>query len=69
MENNDKSEWSMGGKWTQPWPNHFGMSPHVNVDDFDAVHLEMIFQDMMACDDEDDTTQAQGMLRNIGINI
>jgi hypothetical protein len=63
MSSKDPNLWNISHSWTQPWRgSHW-------TDELDQMQLIMIAMDLMECEvEDDDCTEAQSMLANIGID-
>lgn len=62
MNEQDPRSWNISYSWTQPH-----LAPHW-TDEINQLQLIMLAMEIMECDvDENDCTEAQMMLANIGI--
>lgn len=60
----EKKRWTMGGKFTYPWPKY----PTQPVQTMDDVQLEILITDILSEDlTVEECSEAREMLNNIGI--
>ena len=60
----EKKQWTMGGKFSYPWPNY----PTEPIQIMDDVQLEMLITDILTEDlTVEECSEASIMLNNIGI--
>jgi len=60
----EKKRWTMGGKFTYPWPNY----PTQPVQTMDDVQLEILITNILSEDlTVEECSEAREMLNNIGI--